>query len=310
MIKIITGDCLKTLATLEDKSVHCCVTSPPYFGLRDYGVDGQLGLEPTLDEYVANMVAVFREVKRVLRDDGTLWLNLGDSYNAAGRVGHGGRIGAKQGTNRTSSLGADACRPSVGYLKPKDLIGIPWKVAFALQADGWTLRQDIIWAKTNPMPESVTDRCTKSHEYIFLLSKQEHYHFDNLAIREEAIKGAAGSTFMNGKTAEHQLGRSSKNSREEIGTRNKRDVWTVATQPFSGAHFATFPPALIEPCIKAGCPEGGMVLDPFGGAGTTGLVADRLGRSAILCELNPEYVELAAKRIRQDAGLFADITII
>jgi DNA modification methylase len=263
-------------------------------------IDSQIGLEPTPDEFVAALVEVFREVRRVLRDDGTVWLNLGDSYNAAGRTGHGTRWGCKQGTNRASAVGADACRPNVDSLKPKELIGIPWMVAFEFRADGWFLRQDIIWHKPNPMPESVTDRCTKAHEYIFLLSKAERYYFNSESLREDAVKGAAGSSFSMGKTATHQLGRTSKKERVEDGKRNRRSVWTISTKPFREAHFATFPPDLIEPCILAGCPEGGMVLDPFGGAGTTGLVAQRTGRNATLVELNPEYTEIARRRLDDD----------
>ena len=288
---ILIGDVRQKLKELPDKSVHCCVTSPPYFGLRDYGEDGQIGLEDTPEQFVANMIEVFREVWRVLRDDGTLWLNLGDSYSGSGK-GPAGNLGATH-NERWLEHKHSAIVPN--GLKPKDLIGIPWRVAFALQADGWYLRQDIIWHKPNPMPESVTDRCTKSHEYIFLLSKSRQYYFDNEAIKEPAKYAGddRGSrtdnrrgTIMNsisGVTAE---------------TRNKRDVWTVTTRPFKGAHFATFPPQLIEPCILAGCPPDGTVLDPFFGAGTTGLVAQQHGRNWIGCELNPVYAEMASKRIK------------
>jgi site-specific DNA-methyltransferase (adenine-specific) len=293
------GDCLDVLSGLPSASVQCCVTSPPYFGLRDYGHEDQIGLEPTPDEYVTKMVSVFREVRRVLRDDGTLWLNIGDSYNAAGRTSQGTRIGYKQGTNRASAEGVDNCRPSVDWLKPKDLIGIPWMLSFALRADGWYLRQDIIWHKPNPMPESVRDRCTKAHEYLFLLSKAERYFYDSEAIKEDALKGAARSSFNTGKTATHQMGRSSDVERVEDGKRNRRSVWTVATQPYSGAHFATFPPALIEPCILAGSAPGDTILDPFSGSGTTAAVATRLGRKAIGIELNADYQALAVDRISQ-----------
>ena len=296
-ITIHLGDCRQILPTLPDRSVHCCVTSPPYFGLRDYGHSDQIGLEPTPDEFVAELVKVFREVRRVLRDDGTLWLNLGDSYNAHGRKGHGTKIGLKQGTNRASATGTDSCRPNVDSLKDKDLVGIPWRVAFALQADGWYLRQDIIWHKPNPMPESVTDRCTKAHEYIFLLSKSARYYYDADAVKESACKGAAGSSFHTGKTATHQLGRASDIEPLDTDSRNRRSVWTVATQPYAGAHFATFPPKLIEPCILAGCPVGGTVIDPFSGSGTTGQVAIGAHRQFIGCELNPAYYELAAQRL-------------
>jgi len=296
-VQILVGDVRQTLSTLPEKSVQCCVTSPPYFGLRDYGVDGQIGLEQTPDEFVAQLVAVFREVRRVLRDDGTLWLNLGDTY-AAGGMGAGS---GKQLTNRGTSVGGhmDKPRKAPEGLKPKDLIGIPWRVAFALQADGWYLRQDIIWHKPNPMPESVRDRCTKAHEYVFLLSKSERYYFDAEAIKEPAVcdrmRGPAEHPDKKSTNGNAGLGR-----REPQPFRNRRSVWTVATKPFKGAHFATFPPDLIEPCVLAGCPAGGAVLDPFGGAGTTGLVADRLGRDAILLELNPEYAAMAEARIATD----------
>jgi len=298
--KILIGDCLERMRELPNGCVHTCVTSPPYFGLRDYGVDGQIGLEATPEEFVAKLVKVFREVRRVLRDDGTLWLNLGDSYNAAGREGHGTRQGCKQGTNRASATKADNCRPSVEWLKPKDLIGIPWRVAFALQADGWYLRQDIIWHKPNPMPESVRDRCTKAHEYIFLLSKSERYYFDNGAIKEPAtcdrMRGPALHADLKSTNGNGGLSR-----REPQDFRNRRSVWTVSTRAFSGAHFATFPPNLIEPCVLAGAPPEGVVLDPFSGAGTTGLVALRNGRRYIGCELNSEYASIAERRIIDDA---------
>ena len=302
-VTVLNGDCREVLKTLPDGSVNCCVTSPPYFGLRDYGHHGQIGLEPTPEAYVAQMVAVFREVKRVLRDDGTLWLNLGDSYNAAGREGHGTRIGYKQGTNRASDTGADNCRPSVADLKPKDLIGIPWRVAFALQDDGWWLRQDIIWHKPNPMPESVTDRCTKAHEYVFLLSKSERYYFDAEAMKEPSVTNDPRRPYTS-KGAKDLDGRSEWKSGQardkgDFSLRNKRSVWTVATKPYKGAHFATFPPALIEPCILAGCPRLGTVLDPFGGSGTTGQVALSKERSAVLVELNSSYIPLINERIEK-----------
>jgi DNA modification methylase len=328
-VQILIGDARERLRELPDTRVNCCVTSPPYFGLRDYGHAGQMGLEATPDEFVTGMVGLFREVRRVLRDDGTLWLNLGDSYAGSGRGGNPD-AGTKQGTNRGSqSVGVlygrerddaevERQRIKVGNtalissgFKPKDLIGIPWRVAFALQADGWYLRQDIIWSKPNPMPESVQDRCTKAHEYLFLLSKGPRYHFDADAIAEavapstvarlaQDVEAQTGSARVPGKT---------NGNMKAVGgeTRNKRSVWEVATQPFSGAHFATFPPALIEPCILAGCPKGGTVLDPFGGAGTTGLVADRHQRNAILIELNPEYAALAEDRLRGDGGMFSDV---
>lgn len=300
---IFVGDCLKILESLPEGCFDCCVTSPPYFGLRDYGHAGQIGLEQTPDEYVTRLVEVFREVRRVLRDDGTLWLNLGDSYARAGGWSNNNGldgVATRQESNRPMSnvptLDGGLSQKLVPGLKQKDLIGIPWRVAFALQADGWYLRQDIIWSKPNPMPESVTDRCTKAHEYIFLLSKSARYYYDSEAVKEDAVKGASGSTFNTGKTAEHQLNRSSDAPRVEDGKRNRRSVWTVTPKPYKGAHFATYPPDLIEPCILAGSRVGGLVLDPFGGSGTTGQVATQHGRYAILCEINPEYAELARQR--------------
>lgn len=314
-VQIIQGDSRVELAKLADESVNCVVTSPPYFRLRDYGVDGQIGLEPTPDAFVAEMVAVFREVRRVLRKDGTLWLNLGDSYVSSPP---GNKLGAKDGDGlyaRKLDLqvghGEDrsaiwACGVSTG-LPNKSLIGMPWRVAFALQADGWILRQDIIWSKPNPMPESVTDRCTKAHEYVFLLSKSPRYYYDQDAIREPATGRVGTVRFssvadLNGKA--HAAGFDTDGT---VGA-NCRSVWNIATQPFSEAHFATFPPELAERCIKAGCPEGGTVLDPFFGAGTCGLVADRLRRNCIGIELNPAYAEIARNRIHRDAGMFAEIS--
>ena len=300
---IMVGDCRESLRTLPDQSVHCVVTSPPYFGLRDYGVGGQLGLEPTPAEFVAAMVEVFREVRRVLRDDGTLWLNLGDSYASKPTGTLGSKITLGGGRdNQAAALG----RPDKsGFgLAEKQLIGIPWRVAFALQDDGWYLRQDIIWHKPNPMPESVRDRCTKAHEYIFMFSKRPKYHFDSDAMKEPGVipagtKGAKGSA---ARQAEKGVNARPPEYKVYDGMRNRRSVWTVQTRPFKEAHFATYPPALIEPCILAGCPVGGTVLDPFFGAGTTGLVAQRHGRNWIGCELNPEYAEIAAARLRKDSG--------
>jgi DNA modification methylase len=297
--QILAGDCRSILPTLPEGSVHCCITSPPYFGLRDYGHPGQIGLERSPDAFVQELVAVFREVRRVLRDDGTLWLNLGDTYNAY-NANRGPSTSISDGT-----FGRDHPTHQRGLttptLKNKDLIGIPWRVALALQNDGWYLRQDIIWHKPNPMPESVTDRCTKAHEYLFLLTKSPRYYFDSEAIKETAVKGAAGSSFNKGKTATHQMGRSSDKDRADSGTRNRRSVWTVATRPFKDAHFATFPPDLIEPCVLAGCPTGGTVLDPFNGAGTTGLVALSNDRKYIGIELNPDYCEMTKARLQEVA---------
>ena len=312
MIKILNGDCRDVLKTLPDCSVHCCVTSPPYFGLRDYGCAGQIGLESTPDAYVAELVAVFREVRRVLRDDGTLWLNLGDSYASFrdGKATPDSARGDDVGTlvPKGSAMNRMASTFAGSRVKHKDLIGIPWRVAFALQADGWYLRQDIIWHKPNPMPESVRDRCTKAHEYLFLLSKAPRYYYDADEMREEAIHSgrvvkasdpASAKNGQKGKFGATALGFTQHDT--AVGeTRNRRDVWTVATKPYREAHFATFPPDLIRPCIRAGCPAGGTVLDPFGGSGTTGEVAASEGRKAILIELNPQYVKLAQGR----GGLF------
>jgi len=300
---LILGDCLTELKKIEPGVIDCCITSPPYWGLRDYGVSGQLGLEKTPEEYVAKMVEVFREVKRVLKKEGTCWLNLGDSYNGGGRGGMGcDNASIKQFTN-TGTLTMPKIN-IVPELKPKDLIGIPWRVAFALQADGWYLRQDIIWAKPNPMPESVTDRCTKSHEYIFLLAKNQKYYFDNETIAEPVspdsfrtkrpmTSGAKAQTspYTQGQPQGRTCG-VGKN-----GKRNKRSVWTVTTKPFKGAHFATFPEDLILPCVLAGCPKDGLILDPFAGAGTTGVVAKKNNRNFVGIELNEKYLIMAQQRI-------------
>ena len=298
---LLQGDCLHMLRMLPAQSVNCCVTSPPYFGLRDYGVDGQIGLESTPEAFVQKLVEVFREVKRVLRDDGTLWLNLGDSYAGSGK-GPAGNLGKKHNERHMEHTNSSGNIPN--GLKAKDLIGIPWRVAFALQADGWYLRQDIIWHKPNPMPESVKDRCTKAHEYIFLLSKSPKYYFDSEAIAEEAKYKPGGShddVKQGGFNDKGPIPGSGQRSFRAIReTKNKRSVWTVATKSFKGAHFATFPPDLIKPCILAGCPKDGVVLDPFNGAGTTGLVSVQNGRNYIGIELNAEYLEMA--RIRIDAA--------
>jgi DNA modification methylase len=307
-IKILQGNCLKTLSSLEEKSVNTCVTSPPYWGLRDYGNGDQLGQEETPEKFVDNLVNVFREVRRVLRDDGTVWLNLGDSYCGTGHKGD--TIDSRyEGCNGQKV----ALNNKIQGLKSKDLVGIPWRVAFALQADGWYLRQDIIWSKPNPMPESVTDRCTKAHEYIFLLSKSPKYYYDSEAIKEDSaesskdrlnqdIKNQKGSSRVPGKT---------NGTMNAVGgeKRNKRSVWSIPVASYSEAHFATYPPELIKPCILAGCSEGGTVLDPFGGSGTTAQVASNLNRNAILCELNPEYVEIAKGRLHDSLGMFLDMTV-
>lgn len=284
---------------LANKSVQCVVTSPPYWGLRDYGISDQLGLEPTPEEYVENMVKVFQEVKRVLRDDGTLWLNLGDSYATSHPVGtKDDDTGWKHGEISTGLI----ARAGSGGLKPKNLIGIPWRVAFALQADGWYLRNDIIWHKPNPMPESVKDRCTKSHEYIFLLTKNKKYYYDNEAIKEDAIYAGILVSASNDKAKNAQKG---KYGATAIGFtqhdtlvgkgRNKRTVWTITTKPYSGAHYAVFPPELPEICIKAGSAEGDIVFDPFAGSGTTVMVARKLRRRGIGLDLSFDYLNINAK---------------
>jgi DNA modification methylase len=300
--RLWTGDALDGLQTLPDASVQCCVTSQPYYGLRSYLPQGhadkalEVGAEETPDAYVARLVEVFREVKRVLRDDGVLFVNLGDSYNSAGRVGHGLSQGEKQRTNRASAAGADACRPSVDGLKPKDLIGIPWMVAFALRADGWYLRQDILWSKKNCMPESVTDRCTKSHEYVFLLAKRERYFFDAVAIQEVAVCDRKRGPVLHGDLVSTN-GNAGLSRRDLSDTRNRRSVWTLSTENCAEAHFAVMPSALADLCIRAGCPVGGTVIDPFTGSGTTGIVALRQDKRFVGCELNAEYAKMAARRI-------------
>jgi DNA modification methylase len=308
-VEILIGDCRDMLATLPDSSVHCVVTSPPYFGLRDYGHEGQIGLEPTPDEFVAAMVEVFRHVRRVLRDDGTLWLNLGDSYCSTDKWG-----GGKNGNTGKNTIAEDgsvpswACRakrPKMDGFKPKDRLMIPARAAIALQADGWWLRDEIVWHKPNAMPSSVNDRTTPAHEMLYLLTKSSRYHFDHEAIKEDAVTGSDPRNVAGREVARKRDvgGRGDGFTTVmspvwgEDGKRNRRSVWTVTTKPFKGAHFATFPSDLIEPCILAGCPIGGTVLDPFGGAGTTGLVAQAHGRNAILCELNPEYAQMARDRI-------------
>tara|TARA_R100000808_G_scaffold18894_1_gene41267 strand:- start:1383 stop:2474 length:1092 start_codon:yes stop_codon:yes gene_type:complete len=361
MIKILQGNCIDKLKELDDQSVQCVVTSPPYWGLRDYGtatweggdencehladrskyeknfndslqstntgtyatdiigkwecpkckavrIDDQLGLEETPQEYVQSLVNVFKEVKRVLKDDGTVWLNLGDSYAGTGHKGDSKDPKHPEGRNAQKV----ALNHKVKGLKSKDLVGIPWRVAFALQDDGWYLRQDIIWAKPNPMPESVKDRCTKSHEYIFLLTKKPKYYYDTEPIREDVKESNKGFITARARTASGALGGENQHNMErrdyeEIKGANKRDVWTITTKPYSEAHFATFPTDIPEICIKASSKEGDTVLDMFAGAGTTGLVADRLGRDAVLIELNPEYVKIIEDRIRNDAPMFVDI---
>lgn len=288
------GDCLAVLATMPDNSVHCCVTSPPYFGLRDYGHPDQIGLEDSPDAYVTKMVSVFREVRRVLRDDGTCWINIGDSYANGGRK-------TRDQDDKLEHRGMD-CRPDdPAGIKPKDLIGIPWLLAFALRADGWYLRSEIIWAKKNCMPESVTDRPTKAHEQVFLLTKSPKYFYDAEAVSEPTSyvvhsgRKASGDYSLNSGRNDHGGHRSG--GFVCNATRNRRSVWSIASQPYDGAHFAVMPKKLVEPCILAGCPVGGTVLDPFNGAATVGIVALEHGRQYIGIELNPDYVRLSADRL-------------
>ena len=308
------GDCRETMRRWKEQGVKAqtCVTSPPYYGLRDYGHDGQIGLEETPEQYIKAMVEVFRCVWDVLADDGTLWLNLGDSYFSTTKGSGGSNPDTSPFQNRKGNenfQGFETRKLSAGETgcKPKDLIGIPWMLAFALRADGWYLRQDIIWHKPNPMPESVQDRCTKAHEYIFLLSKSQKYYFDNEAVKEPAVtpidtKSSQSFKAYGGKAREN-YGTNADNWKPS-GTRNKRSVWTVTTKPYKGAHFATFPTDLITPCILAGAPAGGVVLDPFMGSGTTAAVALQHGRQYLGCELNPEYGPLQQNRIDVYRSLF------
>jgi DNA modification methylase len=307
--KIIIGDVRNSMQSIPDKSVQTCITSPPYWGLRDYGQGDQIGLEETPQQYVDQMVEVFREVWRVLKDDGTLWLNIGDSYAGSGK-GPAGNLGATH-NERHMEHKHSAIVPE--GLKPKDLVGIPWRLAFALQADGWYLRQDIIWSKPNPMPESVTDRCTKSHEYVFLLTKSRKYFYDHKSIKEPSVNSGVKKVFGGKKGVEITFEKNDPNFRNgsdqwgntiTIGeTRNKRDVWTIATKPYKGAHFAVMPEALVEPCVLAGSKVGDTVFDPFTGSGTVGIVALRHNRNFVGTELNPDYADLAFNRIKEDAPL-------
>lgn len=332
---IYNSECRLGLKRLPDNSVNCCVTSPPYFGLRDYGNDAQIGLEATPEEYIKKLVEVFREVRRVLTADGTLWVNIGDSYNGSGKAGKNPNyIGKHKTFGKVGNPNTFGVPVNIKGLKSKDLIGIPWMLAFALRADGWYLRQDIIWSKPNPMPESVRDRCTKSHEYIFLLSKSRLYYFDAEAIkvpaRESTMRrvkqdvdnqvGSSRSLKTNGNMKaviggrkrnfadmpeDDPMYRTSTNREYEYTDKaNKRSVWEVSTSAFHDAHFAVFPPALIVDCIKAGCPEDGVVLDPFMGSGTTAIVSRKLNRNYIGFEINKDYVRLAENRIVKELGMF------
>lgn len=300
------GTIFEQIKLIPDNSIHCCVTSPPYFGLRNYQVEGQVGLEQTPDEYVAKIVEVFREVRRVLRNDGTLWLNLGDSYASAWACSRRNVIG-----NGSLEKGKREDRPNrlVGGLKEKDLIGIPWMVAFALRADGWYLRQDIIWSKPGPMPESVRDRCTKSHEYVFLFSKSKKYYFDSNAIAEKAKGQMGGKSFGKQKHESKGTGQQSRTyDRPIYETRNARSVWTISTRSYHGAHFAVMPKELARRCVKAGCCHDGIVFDPFLGSGTTMQVAIEEGRRCLGVELNPEYCKLIDRRMEfTTTNLFAGV---
>lgn len=332
---IYNSECRLGLKRLPDNSVNCCITSPPYYGLRDYGNDEQIGLEATPEDYIQKLVEVFREVRRVLTADGTLWVNIGDSYNGSGKAGKNPNyIGKHKTFGKVGNPNTFGVPVNIKALKSKDLIGIPWMLAFALRADGWYLRQDIIWSKPNPMPESVRDRCTKSHEYIFLLSKSRLYYFDADAIkvpaRESTIRrvkqdvdnqvGSSRSLKTNGNMKaviggrkrnfadmpeDDPMYRTSTNREYEYTDKaNKRSVWEVSTSAFHDAHFAVFPPALIVDCIKAGCPEDGVVLDPFMGSGTTAIVSRKLNRNYIGFEVNKDYVRLAENRIVKELGMF------
>lgn len=311
-VTLINADVLAGLAGLPDESVQCCVTSPPYWGLRDYGTPGQIGLEPTIEEFVAKMVEVFREVRRAMRKDGVLFLNLGDSY-AANRS-------YQVVDNKYKDVGNKIGHKVTDGLKQKDMCGVPWRVALALQADGWWLRSDIIWAKPNPMPESCTDRPTKAHEYIFLLTKSAHYFWDaeavssphkesslqrynyqygkNVTIPKDGFCSAGSDTgWFKGGDIRDKI----------VNGRNIRTVWEIPTHSFPGSHFATFPPELVRRCVAAGSKEGDTILDPFSGAGTTALVAAKMGRDAIGIELNPEYVEMSRKRIAGELGMLCEV---
>ena len=329
--QVLVGDVRQRLSELPDASVQSCITSPPYWGLRDYGEGGQIGLEQTPDAYVEQIINVFREVRRVLKDDGTLWLNLGDSYVAdsyvrdkASQAFQSGLETNEEGWLANDRLDSSKKRKTLAWakdenLKRKDLVGIPWRVAFALQADGWWLRQDIIWHKPNPMPESVTDRCTKAHEYLFLLTKSNRYYFDNESIKESSVRAGDTQTFGGQKALRNKINKNDprfRNGSEQWGrtitsgeTRNKRSVWTITTKPFKGAHFAVMPEALVEPCVLAGSREGDTVLDPFTGSGTVAVVAMRHGRNFVGTELNPDYAEIARERIESHGTLFGEVVV-
>ena len=307
---ILEGDVLDRLAEMPDESVNCVVTSPPYWGLRDYGADGQIGLEESLDEHIAKMVAVFAEVRRVLRSDGVMWLNYADMYHGGGYANHkinGTKWLEEHGGDRRRSRQQDRINANPD-IKPKDLCGMPWRVAFALQADGWYLRSDVIWHKPNPMPESCTDRPTKSHEYVFLMTKSAKYWYDADAVREPSkTRFHSIGGFREGVIDNAQTPKEYRNTSRDRTGKNIRTVWTIPTEPMPDAHFATFPQKLAHRCILAGCPIGGNVLDPFSGSGTTVYVAAKNNRNGIGIELNPEYVEISRRRLSGD--LFIDLVI-
>lgn len=318
MGSVLVGDCREVLPTLAAGSVQCVVTSPPYYGLRDYQHPDQIGLEPSVEAYVAEMVAVFREVRRVLADDGVCFVNLGDSYGGGPSTGANGWKTGSIGAYSDAARGALVGKHGDG-IGPKQLLGVPWRVAFALQADGWVLRSDIIWHKPNPMPESVRDRPTKAHEYVFLLAKRPRYFYDSGAVAEVATSGrdigllrSVKLTSSNGVTPPipsiaNRRAAGMDSTTAGSGWRNKRTVWTIPTRPCKEAHFAVMPPALVEPCVLAGSRPGDTVLDPFLGTGTVGLVAARLGRAWVGIEVNPEYAAMAERRVRDDAPLLAEV---
>ena len=315
MIKILQGNCINKIKELDDNSINCVVSSPPYFGLRDYQVDEQFGLEKTYQEYIANTVKVFETFKPKLKDTATIWWNVGDSYSSGSRKTQTNQTVRKYKlsdikNSKEKYLAGFKVRPAIQVgIKEKDLLMIPNRVAIALQDAGWYIRSEIIWHKPNPMPESVRDRPTSCHEKIWLITKNKKYYYDADAIKEDAAWDRWGKqTHKKDKVGKAKLTKD--RTKEEIqklgnGKRNKRNVWTITTKPFKDAHFATFPKDLIEPCIKAGCPEGGIVLDPFGGSGTTGIVAQSLNRQAILIELNKDYINIANKRIDKELGMFS-----
>jgi DNA modification methylase len=302
------GDSLSLARQLPDESIDCIVTSPPYWGLRSYLADDdpsktlEMGAEPTLAEYVERLVVLFRELRRALKPGGTCWLNLGDCYAGTGRTGGGAQGERAESFRGIASEGIGTWQRPTDDLKPKDLCLVPYRVALALQADGWWLRDNIVWHKPNPMPASVTDRCTSAHEAVFLLTKSARYFYDAEAVKEPMVSDGCGGLYVADsayRKASQTGGKAAEGRRTESEGRNKRNVWTIATRPYSGSHYAVMPPALVEPCIKAGCPAGGLVLDPFGGSGTVGQVAESLGRKWLLFDLDARNEALMAQRTAQ-----------